>query len=100
MANASYVAWAKGIWLVWKTKQVSGLWRYSAALRRFTSPTPDCGKTLTALNLALSIARQPERSVLLVDLDIQKGYVASSLGLRCEGGVLGVLEGRTPLSTA
>jgi Mrp family chromosome partitioning ATPase len=71
-------------------------WQFLAV----TSPTPDCGKTLTALNLALSIARQPERSVLLVDLDFQKGYVASSLGLRCEGGVLGVLEGRTPLSSA
>src|SRR5215475_235876 len=41
-----------------------------------TSPTPGCGKTLTALNLALSIARQPERSVLLVDLDLQKPQVA------------------------
>ncbi len=36
-----------------------------------TSPTPDCGKTVTALNLAVSIARQPERAVLLVDLDLQ-----------------------------
>src|SRR5690348_14774765 len=25
-----------------------------------TSPTPGCGKTLTAVNLALSLARQPE----------------------------------------
>ena len=30
-----------------------------------TSPTPGCGKTLTALNLAFSIARQPDQSVVI-----------------------------------
>ena len=65
-----------------------------------TSPTPACGKTLTALNLAVSIARQPERSVLLVDLDFRKPQVATGLGLKCDEGVLGVLEGRTTLSDA
>jgi protein-tyrosine kinase len=65
-----------------------------------TSPTPACGKTLTALNLALSIARQPERSVLLVDLDFTKPQVAACLGLKCDDGVVGVLEGRTKQSDA
>jgi len=65
-----------------------------------TSPTPACGKTLTALNLAVSIARQPDRSVLLVDLDFRKPQVAACLGLKCDEGVLSVLEGRTTLSDA
>jgi protein-tyrosine kinase len=65
-----------------------------------TSPTPACGKTLTALNLALSIARQPERSVLLVDFDFAKPQVAACLGLKCDDGVVGVLEGRTRQSDA
>jgi protein-tyrosine kinase len=66
-----------------------------------TSPTPACGKTLTSLNLAFSIARQPDRSVVLVDLDLQRPQVASCLGLRCEGaGVLDVLVGRSTLSNA
>src|SRR5215472_6446692 len=65
-----------------------------------TSPTPGCGKTLTAINLALSIARQPERSVLLVDLDLQKPQVANYLGLSPESGLLGVLEGRETLAGA
>lgn len=65
-----------------------------------TSPTPACGKTLTALNLAISIARQPERTVLLVDLDFQKPQIATCLGLKSEPGVLNVLEGRTTLSEA
>jgi Mrp family chromosome partitioning ATPase len=65
-----------------------------------TSPTPSCGKTLTAINLALSIARQPERSVLLVDMDLRKPQVADCLGLIRDEGVLGVFEGRVALAGA
>ena len=62
-----------------------------------TSPTPSCGKTLTAINLALSMARQPERQVFLADLDLRKPQVADCLGLKCREGVLGVIEGRIEL---
>src|ERR1700743_929537 len=40
-----------------------------------TSPTPGCGKTLTATNLAFSTARQ--RAVCLVDLDMRRPQVAA-----------------------
>ena len=71
-----------------------GGWR----LLGVTSPTPGCGKTLTAINLALSIARLPEQSVVLVDLDLQKPQVANSLGLAIAGGgVLDLLEERSTL---
>ena len=65
-----------------------------------TSPTPGCGKTVTATNLAFSIARQPERSVLLVDLDLQKPQVGATLGLNGDAGIVAVLEGRSVLSSA
>ena len=65
-----------------------------------TSPTPKCGKTVTAINLALSIARQPERSVLLVDLDLQRPRVAAALGVKCNAGVVGVLHGQVGLPGA
>ncbi|MCG2632710.1 CpsD/CapB family tyrosine-protein kinase [Bradyrhizobium sp. WYCCWR 13023] len=65
-----------------------------------TSPTAACGKSLTACNLALSIARLPERSVLLVDLDLRKPMVANYLGLQDGPGILDVLEGRATLSAA
>ncbi len=71
-------------------------WQFLAV----TSPTAACGKTVTACNLAMSIARLPERSVLLVDLDLRKPMVASYLGLEATDGVLGVLEGRTTLQAA
>jgi protein-tyrosine kinase len=64
------------------------------------SPTPGCGKTLTAINLALSIARQRERQVLLVDLDLRKPQVATSLGLKQRDGVVGVCERRLDLRDA
>jgi protein-tyrosine kinase len=65
-----------------------------------TSPTPGCGKTVTALNLAFSIARQPDESVALVDMDLQKPQIANCLGLRpAEGGVLDLLKRQTTLSS-
>jgi protein-tyrosine kinase len=71
-------------------------WQFLA----ITSPTASCGKSVTACNLALSIARLPERSVLLVDLDLRKPMIADYLGLGRNEGVLGVLEGRVALSSA
>jgi len=71
-----------------------------AKILAVTSPTAGCGKSVTAVNLALSIARQPENSVLLMDLDFQKPKVATYLGLGSGGGVLSVLEGRKRLAEA
>lgn len=71
-------------------------WRFLGV----TSPTQGCGKTVTATNLALSIARQPERSVLLVDFDLRRPQVASSLGLQVDQGVLAALDNRTTMAEA
>jgi Mrp family chromosome partitioning ATPase len=65
-----------------------------------TSPTPGCGKTVTALNLALSVARQPGRSALLLDLDMQKPQVANYLQLPGGPGLLSVLQGRSTLESS
>ena len=65
-----------------------------------TSPTAGNGKTVTACNLALSIARLPERSVLLVDMDMRKPKVANYLGIKRDFGLLSVLQGRQALSDA
>ncbi|MCU7873933.1 MAG: CpsD/CapB family tyrosine-protein kinase [Candidatus Thiodiazotropha sp. (ex Lucinoma borealis)] len=37
-----------------------------------TSPNEGCGKTLTSINLAISLAREVNHSVLLVDLDLRR----------------------------
>lgn len=71
-------------------------WQFLAV----TSPTAGCGKTVTSINLALSIARQSERSVLLVDLDLQRPAVANYLGIKCRQGLRSTLEGRSTLADA
>ena len=63
-----------------------------------TSPTPGCGKTLTAINLAFSIARQPDHAIALVDMDLRKPQIAKNLGLYpAGGGVLDLLKERNTL---
>ncbi|MCU7862256.1 MAG: AAA family ATPase, partial [Candidatus Thiodiazotropha sp. (ex Lucinoma kastoroae)] len=42
-----------------------------------TSPNEGCGKTLTSINLAISLAREVNHSVLLVDLDLRRPSIQS-----------------------
>jgi protein-tyrosine kinase len=56
-----------------------------------TSAQPDEGKTFTALNLALSLAQDQERSVLLVDGDFARGDVARRLGISSQYGLMDAL---------
>lgn len=46
-----------------------------------TSPTPGCGKSTVALNLAFSLARQPETRVVLLDFDMRRPALARMLGV-------------------
>lgn len=62
-----------------------------------TSPTASCGKTVTACNLAMSIAGFREKSVLLIDMDLRKPKVSQYLGIKRNDGLLAVLEGRATL---
>jgi protein-tyrosine kinase len=66
-----------------------------------TSPTAGCGKTFTAVNLALSMSRQRDRQVLLADLDLRRPHVSNYLGIKCEGsGIVDVVEGHIELQSA
>ena len=56
-----------------------------------TSALPGDGKTLASIGLAVVNAMQPGRRVLLVDCDLRKPSVASSLGLRVDAGLAEVL---------
>ncbi len=60
----------------------------SPALRRrviaVVSPKGGTGKTTIATNLAVGLARRSPKQVLLLDLDLQFGDCASSLGLKPE----------------
>jgi protein-tyrosine kinase len=65
-----------------------------------TSPKAGCGKTVTAVNLALSLARQPDRGVLLIDLDLRNPHVADYLGFEPRYRLLDVVLGEVPLNEA
>lgn len=64
------------------------------------SPTPGCWAPETAINLAISIARQPDRSVVLIDFDLSETAIAKCLGLECDAGVASVLRRSGPLPDA
>ncbi len=63
-----------------------------------TSPGPGQGKSLTAVNLAISLAREVHYTVLLVDLDLKKPALHRMFGLRPEAGIGDYLLRGTPLS--
>lgn len=65
-----------------------------------TSPNPGAGKTLTALNLAISLSLEVNQTVLLVDLDLRHSSVLEKLGIDAEFGLVDYLEGRAELSDA
>jgi len=58
-----------------------------------TSPGPGCGKTMTTLNLAFSLARQSEIRTLVIEADLRRPALAKALGLKAHHSFSTVLEG-------
>lgn len=58
-----------------------------------TSPSDGCGKTTVALNLAFSLAHQPDLRTVLVDLDLRRPAIARNLDLGGQRSVARVLQG-------
>ena len=65
----------------------------------FTSPMPGDGKSTTAVNLALVLAQQGHR-ILLVDADMRRGVLHEVLKAPREPGLSEVLFGKAPLAAA
>jgi protein-tyrosine kinase len=59
-----------------------------------TSALPGEGKTFTAINLAVSIATERDRTVLLVDTDVTKGDISRQFGIESERGLSSFLAER------
>jgi protein-tyrosine kinase len=56
------------------------------------SAVPGDGKTFTSINLALSMARERDMSVLLVDSDVAKQHITGVFGLSGRPGLLDALQ--------
>ena len=57
-----------------------------------TSSLPGEGKTFTTINLAISIAMELDRTVLLVDADVAKPRMPEYLGFSADHGLLDILR--------
>ncbi len=64
------------------------------------SPSPQEGKTVTALNLALSFAMLPDFKVLIVDGDLRRGTIGKLLGVDNYPGLSNMIEGTATLDDA
>lgn len=63
-----------------------------------TSPGTGQGKSLTAINLAMSLAAKVDYTVLLVDLDMRRPSIHRYMGLTVEQGIGDVLTGKASLT--
>jgi protein-tyrosine kinase len=63
-----------------------------------TSPNGNAGSSLTAANLAISIAMELNRSVLLVDANFQNPNISKLFGIQADAGLSDHLLHGTPLN--
>jgi len=61
-----------------------------------TSAGPNDGKTLTSINLALSIAREKSNEVFVLDLDMRNQSVCGALGIVPKNNMREYFEGTVP----
>ena len=64
-----------------------------------SGPSPQVGKTFVSANLAAVVAHSGQR-VLLVDVDMRKGYLHKVFGVSAENGLSDLLAKRCELSAA
>lgn len=62
-----------------------------------TSPGPKVGKSVTAINLAISIARESDNRVALIDCDIRRPTIGAYLGISNEEGIVDYINGDVEL---
>jgi len=69
-------------------------WRTLAVV----SPVPECGKTVVAINLAMSIAHHTGKTAVLADFDLRRPRMADSLGLPAGKSLNDFLGGEATLA--
>lgn len=82
---------------VLRTRIIATLERFSGNSLLITSPREHEGKTLTAVNLAISIAQEINRTTLLVDADLRHPSVATYFGFTEAPGLADYLLGKAEL---
>ena len=63
----------------------------------FTGPRPNEGKSLTTVNVAISIAQEINQTVLIVDADLRNPSIHKYFGLSGKMGLVDFLKGGIPI---
>jgi protein-tyrosine kinase len=83
-----------------RTQVLKRLDQLNANTLAILSPTEGAGKTVTAINLAISIAAETGRTALLVDMDLRNPNIHKRFGVRPQIGVEECLESGLPIQNA
>ncbi|MGB8598634.1 MAG: polysaccharide biosynthesis tyrosine autokinase, partial [Burkholderiales bacterium] len=86
------------VYKVLRTQILRKLGEKGANTLAITSPGPGEGKSLTTLNLAISLAMEMDKTVLLVDADLRNSSLHRLLGLGKVPGLSDYLTTGTPLN--
>ncbi len=78
---------------VLRTRLLHGLRKNGWSRVAITSPSKDCGKTFTAANLAMSLARQENCRTVVFDFDMRRPSLAKVFGANNVGSLGDMLRG-------
>lgn len=84
---------AHGVFDVLRTKLVQALAEKGWRRVGVTSPTKGCGKSFTAVNLAVTLSRYEDCRTVLLDMDLRRPAVAKLFGARDPSPIRSFLEG-------
>jgi protein-tyrosine kinase len=85
---------------MFRTRVLRRLKQYNWTSIAVTSSRAGEGKTITAINLAVSLATQGEKNVFLVDLDLKSCSIAQRMGLEGGSNLLAAVRGEMSLEEA
>ncbi len=80
-----------------RTQVITRLEKLGAHTLAILSPLAGAGKTLTAINLAIAIAAERDRTAILVDFDLRNPSVHRRFGFEPEAGVEDCLRSNRPV---
>lgn len=90
---------ARRAYKILRTRLLQRLETSQARALAVTGTDTGAGKTLTAVNLAIALAQDPNTWVFLVDLDLQRPKVAATLGINPGLGLTDFLQGDVPFES-
>ena len=82
-----------------RTRMLQRMRQHDWRIIGVTSPVQGDGKTLTSINLALSLAKEQTLSVVLAELDLRRPSISRQIGVDPKCGLPDLLEGKAKLES-